>query len=308
MSNQLYANGRIAVMSTKLLGADKFSRLADCLTLGEALKVLSECGYGVSVEANGYEEVLNAQADANVALLKELCFNQGVLNYFSCQYDYHNAKVLMKRKYARIDGTDGCFEHAKLSAQAMAEGMVNDDYSQLSPIMAEACDAVDFQFAQGNRSPQVVDRILDVACFAEMRECANKCKVPLIKRLCQWHADTTNLMLVCRLQKAGRTQKDLDDWFVVGGTLSKQNVFEFWNGAALTGELGKFAEVCKKDLSSAEELQREGRNKIVAEYADSLTIQPVVAYYFRKQDEIDKVRRILIAVKNGTNKSVNKKR
>ncbi|MCH5153534.1 MAG: V-type ATPase subunit, partial [Clostridiales bacterium] len=45
-SDQLYANGRIAVMSTRLLTADKFTRLAECSTLIEALRVLTENGYG----------------------------------------------------------------------------------------------------------------------------------------------------------------------------------------------------------------------------------------------------------------------
>ena len=34
--NQFYANGRVAVLSTKLLGQDKLTRLAECSTVAEA--------------------------------------------------------------------------------------------------------------------------------------------------------------------------------------------------------------------------------------------------------------------------------
>ena len=44
--NQLYANGRVAVLSTKLLAQDKLTRLAECNNVAEAVKVLTENGYG----------------------------------------------------------------------------------------------------------------------------------------------------------------------------------------------------------------------------------------------------------------------
>lgn len=307
MSNQLYANGRIAVMTTKLLGADKFNRLAECVSLAEALKVLSECGYATgSVAGNGYESVLNAETDANLALLKELCFDQNALSYFLCKYDYHNAKVLMKRKYARLDGVDGCFLNASQDIEAMQQSIVNDNYSQFSTTMAEACDQVDVCFANGDRSPQTVDRILDVAMFREMHERAKKCSVSLVKRLCKWEADTANVALVYRLKKAARPQNSLDDWFVCGGTISKNQLKKFWETGVCEGNVSddvkKFCTLCssdKQNLSAAEAEKLAVRNKIVADCADSLSIQPVVSYFFRKSDEIDKIRFVLVSVKNG---------
>ncbi len=307
MSNQLYANGRIAVLSTKLLGVDKFNRLAECASLAEAMRVLSECGYGTANAAGGnYEGVLNAETDANLALLAELCFDKNALSYFLCKYDYHNAKVLMKRKYARLEGTDGCFLNASQDVEKMREAVVNDDYSGFSRIMAEACDAVDTKFAEGNRSPQTVDRILDVAMFAEMHERAKKCSSTMVKELCKWEADTANVSLVYRLKKAARPLKSLDDWFVVGGTVGKKQLEKFWQTGECDGNVSdnvkKFCRLCTSEnanLSAAEAEKTVVRNKIVADCADSLSIQPVISYFLRKSDEIDKVRFVLVSVKNG---------
>ncbi len=312
MSNQLYANGRIAVMTTKLLGADKFNRLSECVNVPEALKVLSECGYGTTnAVGNDYENVLNVETDANLSLLAELCFDKNALSYFLCKYDYHNAKVLMKRKYARLDGVDGCFLNASQDVSAMKEKIVNDDYSEFSRIMAEACDAVDTKFAEGNRSPQTVDRILDVAMFAEMHERAKRCTSSLVKKLCKWEADTANLCLVYRLKKASCSVQSLNDWFVAGGTVGKNQLEKFWQTGECDGawseDVKKFCALCTDDnvnLSAAEATKIEVRNKIVADCADSLSIQPVVSYFLRKSDEIDKVRFVLVSVKNGVGSEV----
>lgn len=312
MSNQLYANGRIAVMTAKLLGADKFNRLAECINILEAMKVLSECGYATTNAAgNDYEHVLNSETDANLALLAELCFDKNALSYFLCRYDYHNAKVLMKRKYARREGIDGCFLNASQDIPAMQEAIVNDDYSGFSRIMAEACDAVDTKFAEGNRSPQTVDRILDVAMFAEMHERAKKCSASVVKKLCKWEADTANIALVYRLKKASYSVQALNDWFVCGGTISKNQLEKFWKTGECDGPLSedvkKFCSLCTVDnanLSAAEAIKTEIRNKIVADCADSLSIQPVVSYFLRKSDEIDKVRFVLVSIKNGVGSEV----
>ena len=108
---QFYANGRLAVLSTKLLGADKFLRLSECNTLSEAVRVLTEGGYGggVTVEnPNDYEKILMAETDSAIRLFAELCYDKYAVKYFLCRFVCHNVKVLMKRKYMRVEGVDDC--------------------------------------------------------------------------------------------------------------------------------------------------------------------------------------------------------
>ncbi|MCH5152312.1 MAG: V-type ATPase subunit, partial [Clostridiales bacterium] len=145
-SDQLYANGRIAVLSNKLLTVDKFARLAECSSLVEALRVLSENGYGVGTtlaNANDYEQILRAELDATLGELKELCFDPNAVSYFLCTYDYLNAKILMKSKYQRTSGVEYCFTNASYDVEKMQEDFVRDDYSSYTKNMAEACDGID---------------------------------------------------------------------------------------------------------------------------------------------------------------------
>lgn len=311
-SNQLYANGRISVLSTKMLGQDKFLRLAECLTLVEALKVLGENGYGNGVTVanpNDYEQILRAELDQAMSELKELCFDQSAVSYLLCPYDYVNAKVLMKSKYTRTDGLEYCFEHASYNPSAMQTDFVNDSYGAYSNNMAHACDAIDAEYANGNRSPQIVDMILDKACFQDMRAYAKKSSISLVRKMFDWQVNTTNLMLVYRLKKAGLDKVALATWFVDGASIKQSMIAKLWDSDSvaldLPEEYRRFYALCKSDnatLSKAEAEQTSYLGQILRDNADLLTIQPVLEYFYKKTEEIQKVRHVLVDVKNGVDK------
>lgn len=303
-SDQLYANGRIAVLSARLFGQDKFARLEECYSLAEALRVLAESGYGVTDNTSDYDAVLRAELDKTMAQLKQLCCDVNAVNYLLCEYTYVNAKVLMKSKYMRTDGLSCCYFDAIYPAEKMRDDFLGDNYGSYTKNMAEACDAVDTAFADGNKSPQTVDVILDKACFADMRYYARKSSNILMRKLFVWHADATNMMLVYRLKKASLPVDCLKEWFVEGGTIKLDDLRRAWNNEADLSPFGednaRFFELCTEgceSLAAAERRKAQRRDELVGEYADMLTIQPAIAYFYRKTDEIQQVRNILVQVK-----------
>ena len=307
-SDQLYANGRIAVLSNKLLGADKFARLAESSSLAEAVRVLVESGYGggVAVAENDYEQLLRHELDSAMALIKELCFDTNAAKYFLCKYDYANAKTLVKGKYMRQDYISYCFENASYDPAVMQSSFLVDDYSQVSKNMAEALNAIDEQFANGNRSPQTIDRLLDKAMYKDMRTYAKRSSISMVQQLFDWQVNTTNLMLVYRLKKAGLTKDAFISWLVDGGSVKRDTLLSLWDSELtaidLPDELASFYKLCGANfatLAEAERAQAAGRNKIVRDNADMLTIQPVVEYFFKKVEETERVRRLLVEVKEG---------
>lgn len=313
MSDQLYANGRIAVMSNKLLSADKFTRLAECSCLAEALKVLSENGYGAGVAVenpNDYDRLISAELENAISIMNELCFDRKAADYFLARYAYHNAKVLLKSKYMRTDGVNGCFKGVGADPETLQQAFVNDDYSLCSQKMAEACDKIDAEFADGNRSAQVVDTILDRALYDEMFLLAKRCKTPFVRKLYDAEVNTINLMLIYRMKKAALGRDVFQKTLLENGSIKKETLLSLWDsdGAAadLPSEYRSFYSLCvypdNKNLTAAEAAQKEMRDKIVVENNDPLTIQPVVKYFFNKVDETDKVRFALISVKNGVDK------
>lgn len=311
-SDQLYANGRIAVMSTRLLSQDKFVRLADCNSLVEALKVLYESGYGSGVtvaNSNDYEQLLRVELDGAMQLLKELCYDKYTLKFLLSKYDYLNAKTLMKGKYLREYFTAYCFECATYSPKEMNEAFVNDNYTAFTKAMASACDEIDSQYANGNRSPQVIDKLLDQANYKDMRIYAKRASSRLIHKLYDWQLNTTNLMLLYRMKKAGYSKEEYSEWLIDGGSVKKRNLLELWDSEVTSSTLPEryrsFYSLCNAQnisLQRAEQAQIAERNRLIAEYADFLTVQPAIDYFYKKVDETEKVRKILVDVKNGVDK------
>lgn len=312
--DQLYANGRIAVMSTRLLTADKFARIAESNTLAEAVKAVAENGYGNGVTLtvpNDYEQLLVAELDEALKVFKELCGNRHAVNYFLAKYDYLNAKVLMKCKYMRIDGLAYCYNQATVPAAAMQTAFVNDDYSAVSKNMAEACDKIDAEYADGNRSPSIVDVTLDKAMYADMLLHANKCKMRFrfIKDMFVYQADTVNLMSAYRAHKAGLDKVAYEKMLIDGGSISKETLLALFDDETKANNLDyvykRFYALCKADnanLASAEREQKEHTYRILRDNADLMTIQPVLEYFFNKVNEIDRVRQLFVAVKAGLDK------
>lgn len=298
-------------MSTKLFGADKFARLIECVTLNEAIHVLQENGIGSGVtldNPNDYENLLIADLDDAIGLVKQLCFDENAKRFLLCKYDYANAKALMKCKYLRTERYELCFFNSQYNPRQMYQDFVNDDYSAYDKTMAQACDEIDSQFASGNRNGQVVDVTLDKAMFEQLKRYAKLSSTPLVRKLFAWVADTTNLLLMYRTKRVDYDFEQYVKLIVDGGSIDSNQLKSLWEGEdvfGLSDECAKFVNLCiaDKTLYSAEKFVKSYQKSLFAN-VDMLTVQPVLQYYFDRVEIIDKIRLVLVAIKNGLDKDV----
>ena len=81
-----------------MLTRERMDRMIDARDEGEALKVLSECGYGGADGVSGQSlEGLLAQAQAETfGEIRGAIPDPRVADLFQMKYDYHNAKALVK--------------------------------------------------------------------------------------------------------------------------------------------------------------------------------------------------------------------
>lgn len=320
--NKYYANGRIAVLSNKLFGADKFNRLAESLTVSDALKVLYEVQYGNGITAIGdnFEPILEAELNNSVALFSELCVSKNVYRYFTLQFDYLNAKVLAKSKYSRIDGKNQCFRCAEFSPEVMEEYINNDDYIHLPKPMAEALAKIDSQFAEGNRSPRLIDLTLDKAMFADLERIADFSTFSWLRKYFFKTVDGTNIIMLFRARKTKMTKEQFSELLIDGGKFDKDLLLEFYDY-----ELDEIVEYyhyqpmqeffiqCVRayelgNLSTVEQFVKKEKMEILSTDVNQTTVQPLVEHFLKKVEEIDKIRYILICIKNGVDKNTIKER
>lgn len=317
MSNelQIFANGRVSVLTTRLFTADKFVRLAECNSLAEAVRLLADGGYGggvVLANPNDYDNMLRAETERLLAEFKELCVNVAARNFFLAQYDFVNAKVLMKAKYMRTDGVRGCFAEATFAPAKMQADFVDDNYADYPKAMAEGCDAVDARFAAGERAPSVVDAELDKAMFAYMKKCAAKSGISVVKKLCAYRIDATNIVTIARAKKAGFDETKFLSLVIDGGKVKRDTLVSLWRANPQTAsDLPDDVRAvwnALPDPARAEEVRRNKEFEMLTTGGDSLSVAPVLLYFARKSHETDLVRMIIIGVKNNLPKEEIKRR
>ncbi len=317
MSNelQIFANGRVSVLTTRLFTADKFVRLAECNSLAEAVRLLADGGYGggvVLANPNDYDNMLRAETERLLAEFKELCVNVAARNFFLAQYDFVNAKVLMKAKYMRTDGVHGCFSEATFAPAKMQADFVDDNYADYPKAMAEGCDAVDARFAAGERAPSVVDAELDKAMFAYMKKCAAKSGISVVKKLCAYRIDATNIITIARAKKAGFDETKFLSLVIDGGKVKRDTLVSLWRAnAQAASDLPDDVRAvwnALPDPARAEEVRRNKEFEMLTTGGDSLSVAPVLLYFARKSHETDLVRMIIIGVKNNLPKEEIKRR
>ena len=92
-TDYLSISARIRAMENRLLTRDRMDRMIDAKDTGEAMKVLSECGYPDS----GSLETVLAQARAETFRdMESAAPDQRLVELFQLKSAYHNAKVILK--------------------------------------------------------------------------------------------------------------------------------------------------------------------------------------------------------------------
>ena len=104
--NLLYVNARIKALENGLMSQLHVSRLIDAENVKDAFKILQECGFSEGVALDDYRsyENLVALKEKNVVdFFKENMLEKTGIDAVLLKNDYHNAKVLIKAKYLRLD-------------------------------------------------------------------------------------------------------------------------------------------------------------------------------------------------------------
>ena len=256
--------------------------------------------------------MLRAETERLLAEFKELCVNVAARNFFLAQYDFVNAKVLMKAKYMRTDGVHGCFAEATFAPAKMQADFVDDNYADYPKAMAEGCDAVDARFAAGERAPSVVDAELDKAMFAYMKKCAAKSGISVVKKLCAYRIDATNIITIARAKKAGFDETKFLSLVIEGGKVKRDTLVSLWRAnAQAASDLPDDVRAvwnALPDPARAEDVRRNKEFEMLTTCGDSLSVAPVLLYFARKSHETDLVRMIIIGVKNNLPKEEIKRR
>ena len=107
-----------------MLTRERMDRMIDARDEGEALKVLSECGYGGTEGVSGQSlEGLLTQARAETfGEIRGAIPDPRVADLFQMKYDYHNAKALVKGEAMGADARRLLSTGGRYNPELLADG------------------------------------------------------------------------------------------------------------------------------------------------------------------------------------------
>ena len=317
----MYGNSLAGMKSRSLLKREAFDRMIEAPSLDEAVKVLYENDYGGGMtleNAYVFDEILKAEENILLEFFRDMCAVEACTECFLLPYDYRNAKSAMKSKYMRImptvqDALSGIFDAGRLMTDIQTE-----KYEEYTACMIRGLEETDRLFAEGKRTPEIIDNILDVSMYNDIMQRVKKVRSSLLEEYFKKEIDCLNILSGFRAEYAGVK----DDPYVPGGYVSEE-VLKGLHGE----EIGKPAEEsiaqfgyekllteCREGVGTGAfykaeaEIYRIKREVIIRGKDDLDTIVPLAAYFLTKKNEIANLRLILVCKKGGIDNAVIRER
>lgn len=308
-SNYVFACARVRGNEKNLMTKEQMEKMVDARTTADALKILTELDYGQGQEQVTPEEFEQLLAEE---LKKTYEFILSIApvkrDFFLFQYvnDYHNLKTLMKAEILNIDASDTLSPVGSIDPAKMTTLVRERNFLPMTVEMKNAFNEAMDLFSRSN-DPQVIDLILDRACYADLTEIAaasgHKFLIDYVKLL----IDTINLKTFVRLRQMGKAwdffarvfirDGNISDKLFVGGYDEPYNQFAdklipfgmqdvMLEGGAMLKDTGKFTAFEKLCDNTLIEYVKD------AKYVPA-GIEPLVAFLVAKENEIRNARIIM---------------
>lgn len=305
-----YGVARLRALETHLLNADQINRLAQAADFEAAFSVLAETKYAEHLHGIKHpfscEELCDLERSALKNLLTSLAPGNAILYALYLKYDYSNAKLFLKEGKPERLFILGNFDPEKIRKYAQ-EGMRElEDRNLIAAIDRAKID-------------NETDLTLDRYYYRFIRELFQKSPSPLLKRYAEAKIDLTNLKIILRCQLIN---KNPDKLFLAPALIGNDLL------ASLTGK--KPEEIAARlyhlpyfpFLSGGlESFSRTGSLGILEKNMDDYILscfkrakyvcsglEPIVAYYLAKENEISTLRFILICKRNSVAPEIIKER
>lgn len=315
-----YVNGVIAVKEVYLLG-DKISKLCDA-SAEDAFRAVSEGGFGKgadAVSAYEYEKLLCADERDLDAFIREYAPNNAQRAFLLSPRDFHNAKAILKAKYAECDLEKMLAPEGLLSIETITKSIEEEDYKPLGEELAAACENAAKLFGEDGTdeaSGAEVGAIFERAQFSRLK--ASCAKNPMLKKLVAKKADMTDILTALR----SKTPEYAANNYVLCGKLKAEQLSDLLleDGEKAEHALDntgyeKFVEICFEDkknglpLTRAELIRDNLEIDFLAEKKYELKrSEPFLYYVLRRRAENANLRILFVCLLAGMGEGEIKKR
>lgn len=300
-TDYLSISARVRAMENRLLTRERLERMLEARDQGEALKVLSECGYGEwnASDPAGLEQALSAARDSLFRELAAAVPDRRLVELFQLKYDYHNAKVLLKAKVTgqaadRLLVSGGRYTPEQLTQSLHTCG----DFFRRAVEQAGDC-------MEQTGDPQLADLLLDKACFEEMARLAKECDSAFLQGYVRMAVDAANLRSWVRCARLEKDAQFLSQVLLEGGNVSvyaltqtrAQDIGGLFRPGPLSVAAELAADLARPNAGPLTAFERECDNALMA-YQEKARRTPfgeevVAGYLFAREAELTAIRTVM---------------
>lgn len=234
-TDYMYASARIRALEGRIAGRERLERMLEARSSAEILSSLGEHGFLlIRGGADGTGELLReatlaSALSAAYAELLEMTEGRGVIDFLRYPTDANNIKAQIKCFSRGVDAREMMIDGVGTVCPSEIERAFREkDYSSFPSEMARAIPLAEERFsATGN--PQVVDLLIDRACYADMLSAARASGVDFAVRLVEAKIDLQNIITCVRLIRmslGSAAEALLDEAYLLGGSVERSLLSE----------------------------------------------------------------------------------
>ncbi len=315
MQDYLYSSGRIRVLENALIGRERLETLLSCKSVPELWEQLREYGVEPLTDASGKplrEETLLSRLQKAYATVEEMLPGDRCLRLWRYRYDCNNVKAAIKAFARGIDPCSMMFDFGACPTDAVIRMAETGVFVGLPSAMQAAAAESAAAYAK-THDPQVIDLLLDRACFADMLAEADASGVSFATALVRMQIDLTNLLIALRIlrMRSGEAGKLLFSGALLGGGFLSQKQLEEWflsgeeallRGLAST-RYDSFAAAVQASNGSLTAMERSADNcrmkKLTEAKMMSFGPEVAIAYLLAHETEVQNLRVIFAGKETG---------
>lgn len=226
MTDYLYGSALLRAKESSIIGTARMQELLACPDTEHLWDKLGDFGVLAKTDPQTNEklreETLLSILRAVYEEINLLFPDVPALRLWLYQYDCNNLKAAIKGFVRDIDPRSMMFDFGTLSVEDVLEAVRSNCFDCFPAHMAAAAALASAEYAK-TKNPQVIDLLIDRACYADMLCDAIESGVDFAVRLVRTKIDLTNLLICIRILRmrsgeAGRAL--LQDSLIEGGLLT----------------------------------------------------------------------------------------
>lgn len=222
-TDYLFASARVRAAENRLIGADKTESAIAAKGAFEIESLIDS----ISTAERGADKLSAYLADA-YSFIAEISPDENIASFLRYSYDCNNIKAALKCHFRETDCTEMLFSFGSVPVIEILKMPEELDFSALPKNMSEAASEA-FDAYSKTADPQLIDIILDKACFADMLEAAQNSGDEFAEDLVRTKIDLINIMMCVRVIRmgGGSSERDvLKRSLISGGYVDKNVLFD----------------------------------------------------------------------------------